>query len=219
MKKYCTALAASFLLLASCGGSSESSDTTLSDREEFAEAIKNDESTTTVKQDRTETDDGRPIVTIPNEFDDPQDEILATYNAYHEALLVGMGKPEVNPDYEPLFELVVDPEASNLRDVMVEFQDEGHVVIDPSNSETSHSVRFVGAFNPEKTEGNTVTLIDCHVDATEIRTLDGKIVNDEVVTFAKAVEMKVVDGAWKFSAQEVKERYEGVNECEEYANV
>ena len=158
-------------------------------------------------------------MTLPDEFNEPVDEILAVYNAYHEARDVAWGRPEVDPDYAPFYEFVTESQAKLEREAIEKFAEDKQIVVDPGFTEMSHSVRFVGAFNPEKTEGNTVTLIDCFVDATEVRNLDEEVLSDEVVTFVLAVEMKVVDGSWKVAAKDVKERYEGVSECEEYANI
>lgn len=207
-----------FLALASCGGSGETSDTTLSDREAYKEAVENADSTSKTQVEPTEITE-RPEVTLPETFNKPEDEILATYLAYHEARLVAAGKPEVDPNYPALYEFLVEPQASLAREGLEKIAAAEQVIVDPGGTELGHSVRFVGAFSPEKTEGNSVTILDCFVDATEIQTLDGEVLENDPVTFVLAVEMKVVDGAWKVAARDVKDRYEGVNECEEYANV
>ncbi len=219
MKKARALLVAGLLVLAGCGGSSEASDTTLSQLDQYKEAVVEDQSASGDSQPGTTETTTRPEVTIPDEFDQPEDEILATYNAYHEARLIASGRPEADPDYAPLFELMVDPEASKVREGLEKKKAAGEIVVDPGFTELSHSVRFVGAFSPEKTEGNTVVLLDCFVDATEIRTLDEEVLESDPVTFVLAIEMKVVDGEWKVAARDVKDRYEGVSECEEYANV
>lgn len=227
MKKFGSFLVIGLSILASCGGSTEPSDTTLSSDEidnqasgstANDDAVNDDAASTTSRVESPETAE-RPTVTIPDEFNDPEDEILATYLAYHEARLIAWGEPEADPDYAPLYELVVDPEASNIREGIEKKKAAGEIIVDPPNSDSSHSVRFVGAFDPTKTEGNSVTLIDCFVDATEVRTLDGEVLESDPITFVLAIEMRVVDGAWKVAARDVKETYTGVSECEEYANV
>ncbi len=219
MNRVSAFLGAGMLVLAGCGGSSEASDTTSSQLDQYKEAVAEDEETSSDGEVESTETTARPEVTIPDEFNQPEDEILATYNAYNEASLLAFGPPVADPDYASLYEFVVDPHAGNIREGIEENKAAGKIIVNPVNSELSHSVRFVGAFDPERIEGNSVTLLDCFVDATEVRTIDGDVLESEPVTYVLAVEMRVVDGAWKVAAEDVKEQYEGVSECEEYANL
>ena len=172
---------------------------------------------TTAADETTTTKKDRPDVTVADSFPDVDSEIIQRYLAYQEAYLVAAGKPEADPDYAPLYEYTIDPQASTERENLGRLKQNGEVVVDPPASETKRSVKFVdGTFTEEKQEGQRVVLLDCNVYGYVLQTTDGEVLNNKTVTFVLAVEMKVADSEWRVAAVEIKEEYEGVNTCEDY---
>ena len=160
--------------------------------------------------DRTTTASETTTTTLPETTTTaaptPEEEVLAAYQGYWDAVDEAFGPPEVNPESPGLRAFATGEVLTGIIDSAEEVKAENAFVRTPENS--AHESEVVSM------EESTATVRDCTVDDAVLeRVGTGEILDDAVSTRQYIAMLVLEDGRWKVAVLNEANTWEGVAGC------
>ncbi len=164
-----------------------------------------DRPTTTVPESTTTAP---PATTTTTAAPTPEEEILAAYAGYWDAVIEAFNPPEVRPEFPALSQFATGEVLVGIVESAEELKAQGSVTRLPDNGQYVHRAEVVSI------ESDTATVRDCNIDDVVVESAStGEIINDGVSTRLYISMLVREDEQWKVAVLRRERGWEGVAGC------